>query len=117
MKQHLHHYLYALFLTVLSVTAGTFYARGQTFNPTADTDNQSDNSSGTNSTLNASKWCHMFLKFDLSNITGNVTQAKLRIYQVYGQNPYTLNVYTTTTDNWSEGTALPDIGTLITSQS
>ncbi|SFV27039.1 PA14 domain-containing protein [Thermoflavifilum thermophilum] len=117
MKRYVHHRLYVLYMLVLYMIIGSFYAHGQTLNPTADTDSQSDNSSGTNSTLNASKWCHMFLKFDISNISANVVQAKLRIYQVYGGNPYTLNVNTTTTDNWSEGTTLPDIGTLITSKS
>ena len=103
--------------SVLLTSSVFFNANAVTVNPVADTDSQSDNSSGTNASLNASMWCHLFLRFDLGSVSGDVTQAVLRIYQPNSQSAYALNVNTTNTDNWNEGGSLPTVANLITSQS
>ncbi len=90
-------------------------ATGQTFTPVADTDGQSDAPAGTNPILNASKWCHLFIRFDLTSFTGIAKSATLRIHQVNSSVPYTLNVNTTSTDSWVEGGTKPTTADLITS--
>lgn len=85
-----------------------------TLNPVADTDTQSDNASGTNPTLSASQWNHLFLKFNLSTISGTITSAKVRIYK-NGTGTATLNANNASPDSWTEGGADPTLGTLIAS--
>jgi Beta-mannanase len=99
-------------LLILSLSLNWLHA--QTFSPIADTDSQSDVTAGTNTTLNSSQWCHLFLRFDLSSVTDKISSAKLRLYQVNPSDAYTLNVNQTSTDTWSEGNTKPTTGNLIT---
>ena len=86
-----------------------------TLNPVADTDNQSDGAAGTNATLNISAYCTPFIKFDLSGVSGTVTNATLRVY--FGALPATtITVSTTSNDTWVEGGAKPTIGTTLTTK-
>jgi hypothetical protein len=82
MKTVTQHYLMrALMVFGLCVGLATS-ARSQTtvtLNPTADTDTQSDNATGTSPNLNASQYNYIFLKFSLSGISGTVTSARVRI--------------------------------------
>jgi hypothetical protein len=79
----------------------------------ADTDTQSDVAAGTNATLNASKWNNLYVKFNLSGISGTVSAAKLRVYR--GSTAAgTLNVNGASPDSWTEGGAKPALGSLIT---
>lgn len=103
----------ALLLPIMLIWSLTVSA--QTFNPVADTDSQSDVAAGTNATLNASQWNQLFTRFDLSSVTGTVTNATLRIYQTSTSGAYTLNVNTTSTDSWTEGSTKPTVASLITS--
>jgi len=116
MKSNLHR-IRVLLCCMLLLSGQIAWSATITLNPTADTDSQSDVSAGTNPTLNASQWCHLFIKFSLSSISGNVSSAKLRIYQPNAQSSYTLNVNTTSTDTWVEGGTKPTTGSLITSKS
>lgn len=93
---------------------GSFqYLYGQTtLTPTADTDTQSDVAAGTNTVINSSKWNNLYIRFDMSGITGSVTNAKIRIYK----NSTTVGnfvVSSTSTDSWSEGGTKPNKGTQI----
>ena len=88
-----------------------------TLNPVADTDSQSDVAAGTNATLNISQYCTPFIKFDLTGISGSVTNATLRVYFGGGLPATTLNVSTTSNDTWVEGGTKPTVGSTITSQS
>jgi chitodextrinase len=106
-----------LMMPVFLVFATTLLTYGQTLNPTDDTDSQSDVAAGTNTTLNSSQWCHLFMKFNLSSISGTVTSARLRIYQSSASSAYTLNVNSTNVDTWTEGGTKPTTGSLITSKS
>jgi hypothetical protein len=81
--------------------------------PVADTDTQSDVAAGTNATLNASKWNTLFVKFNLSGISGTVSTAKLRVYR-NATTAGTLNVSGASPDSWTEGGAKPTLGSLIT---
>jgi hypothetical protein len=83
-----------------------------TLTPVADTDTQSDVAAGTNATLNASKWNNLFVKFNLSGVSGTVSAAKLRIYR-NSTTAGTLNVNGASPDSWTEGGAKPALGTLI----
>ncbi|MGE5559137.1 MAG: hypothetical protein ACM3WV_11120, partial [Bacillota bacterium] len=86
-------------------------------NPVADTDSQSDVAAGTNPTLNASQWCHIFVKFDLSSISGNITAATFRINHPGHSSNHTLYLNNASPDSWFEGGSKPTTGTNITSQS
>lgn len=103
--------LLSLLLFAASSTAQT------TLNPTADTDTQSDVAAGTNATLNLSQWCNPLMRFDLSSISGTVSNAKLRIYFPNSISAFTLTVSTTSTDTWSEGGTKPSVGSSITTKS
>jgi uncharacterized protein YjdB len=87
-----------------------------TLNPVADTDNQSDVAAGTNATINISQFCTPFIKFDLTGVSGSVTNATLRVYFGGGLPATTLNVSTTSNDTWVEGGTKPTTGSAITSQ-
>lgn len=102
---------------VVFLLAATVSLTGQTFNPTADTDNQSDVAAGTNATLNLSQWCNPYLLFNLSSVSGTVTNAKLRIYFPNSISAFTLTVSTTNTDTWTEGGTKPTKGSQITTKS
>ena len=82
-----------------------------TLNPTDDTDTQSDNASGTNVNVSCSQYNTIYVRFDLSSVTGTVTSAKFRMYKIYsGTAAVTLSQ--TTFDNWiqSNRSNLPGIG-------
>ncbi|HEX2535928.1 MAG TPA: discoidin domain-containing protein [Chitinophagaceae bacterium] len=98
---------------VYGTSAGGGTSVTTTLSPVADTDSQSDVAAGTNASLNSSKYCHLFTKFSLTGI-GTVTSARLRLYK-NSTNTGTLNVNGASTDNWSEGTARPTTGNLVTS--
>lgn len=91
-------------------------AASATLNPVADTDTQSDNSSGTNAVLNASQWCNIFMKFDLSSISGNITSAILYVNHPVHSSNHTLNLSSASPDSWSEGGTKPALGDVISSQ-
>jgi chitodextrinase len=80
-----------------------------TLTPVADTDTQSDVAAGTNTSLNASQWNTLFVKFNLSTIAGTVSSAKLRVYK-NNTNTGTLNVNGASPDSWTEGGAKPTLG-------
>ncbi len=84
-----------------------------TLTPVADTDTQSDVAAGTNTSLNASQWNTLFVKFNLSTLSGTVSSAKLRVYK-NNTNTGTLNVNGASPDSWTEGGAKPTLGGLIT---
>ncbi len=84
-----------------------------TLTPVADTDTQSDVAAGTNATLNASKWNTLYVKFNLSALSGTVSAAKLRVYR-NATTAGTLNVSGASPDAWTEGGAKPTLGGLIT---
>jgi mannan endo-1,4-beta-mannosidase len=93
-------------------------AQGQTtLNPVADTDTQSDVQAGTNEEINFSEWNHIFMKFDLINISGTVTDAKLRLYQPNAGGTYKLNISSALPESWVEGGSKPSKNTLIKTQS
>jgi hypothetical protein len=104
--------LFILAVVLASISSGLAQS---TLNPVADTDTQSDNASGTNTILYASQWNHLLLRFDMASLSGTVTNAKLRLYQVTTSSAHTLNVNTTSTDVWTEGGTKPAVGTLIQS--
>jgi hypothetical protein len=83
-----------------------------TLTPVADTDTQSDVAAGTNTTLHASKWNTLFIKFNLSTLSGTVSSAKLRVYK-NNTNAGTLNVNGAAPDSWTEGGAKPTLGSAI----
>jgi chitodextrinase len=83
-----------------------------TLTPVADTDTQSDVAAGTNTSLNASQWNTLFVKFNLSGITGTVSSARLRVYK-NNTNTGTLNVNGASPDSWTEGGAKPTLGSAI----
>jgi uncharacterized protein YjdB len=90
-------------------------ATAVTLNPVADTDSQSDVAAGTNATLNISQYCTPFIKFDLSSVSGTVTNATLRVY-FGGQPATTITVSTTSNDTWVEGGTKPTQGSVITTK-
>jgi hypothetical protein len=106
--------LASLFILTVMVASMPEIKAQTTLNPVADTDSQNDNASGTGTTLYASQWNHLFLRYDMSALSGSVTNATLRIYQSGPSTTHTLNVNTTSTDTWSEGGTKPTTGTLIT---
>ncbi|MGE5557312.1 MAG: DNRLRE domain-containing protein, partial [Bacillota bacterium] len=112
--------VFMFFLLILSGLSGhheAVSAAQVTLNPTDDTDTQSDVAAGTNAVLNASQWCHLFTRFSLTSISGNVTAATYRIYHQDHANAHTLNLCNVSTDNWSEGGTKPTLGSVITSKS
>lgn len=88
-------------------------ARAVTLGAVADTDSQSDNAQGTSAGLNISQYCTPYLKFDLSSVTGTVTNATLRVYFGGGMAATTITVSTTSNDTWVEGGAKPTPNTTI----
>jgi hypothetical protein len=88
-----------------------------TLNPVADTDTQSDVAAGTNAVINFSLWNTALFKFDLASISGTVTAAKLRVYLPNAISATTISVLATSNDTWTEGSAKPDQGSTITTQS
>lgn len=112
-----------LFLSfALLVSIGTLYpgapvhAATVTVNAVADTDTQSDVSAGTNATLHASQWNHMFVKFSLSGLS-SVMNVKVRVYHSSHQNNHTLYIHQASTENWNEGGTKPSLGSQIASKS
>lgn len=100
-------YCCAILLLVIQVTFS------QIFLPVADTDNQSDAVSGTNPSLNISRYCTPFLKFDLSSGPDSVGMARLRLYYQNGIPACSLFISATNNETWVEGGAKPAVGTLI----
>jgi regulation of enolase protein 1 (concanavalin A-like superfamily) len=94
---------------LLSTVALSQISAQQTVSPVADTDSQSDNAAGTNTTLNISQWCHLFVKFDLSSVSGSVSNAVLRIHKNSASSGLTVYAHTTSNDTWTEGSAKPTI--------
>lgn len=92
-----------------------FSSTSTTVNPIADTNSTGDVTAGTNTTLACSKTVVIYEKFDLSAFTGNLSSAKLRIYEASTRTGgYTLTVSTTSNDTWVEGGTKPSKGTSIT---
>lgn len=89
-------------------------AGAQTINPNADTDAQSDVAAGTNTTLSASQWNTMYLKFTLSTVSGTISNAKLKLYKTDAQTA-TLYINYASPDTWVEGGTKPTAGAAITS--
>jgi hypothetical protein len=111
-----HRYVFNLVFVLTAILASLSAASGQTtLNPVADTDTQSDNTSGTNTVIYASQYNHLFVRFDMNALIGTVTDAKLRMYQAATSPAHTLNINTTSTDVWTEGGTKPPIGSLLQS--
>lgn len=104
-------YLISALTVVLSVAA--LHADVITLNPIADTDSQSDVAAGTNANICVSQYCIPFYKFNLSSVTGSITNGKLRIYFPSGTAATTLTVSTTSNDSWVEGGTKPTQGSTI----
>jgi len=94
--------------------ASTALATVTTLNPVADTDTQSDVTAGTNPVINFSLWNTALFRFDVSAISGSVSNAKLRLYLPNGIGATTLKVLSTSTDTWTEGGTKPNQGSTIT---
>lgn len=101
-----------LYFTLL--TAGWLGA--QVFIPIADTDSQSDTAAGTHPSLNVSRWCTPFIKFDLADGPDSIGLARLRLCFPSGLAACTLFVSATSNDTWVEGGGRPSVGASITSQ-
>jgi len=81
-------------------------------NPSHDT-GESDVVAGTNTTYWCSASATLYMKFDLSSITGSVNSAVFRIYN--GVSGTIIYANSTSNDTWVEGSAKPTKGSLITS--
>ena len=90
-----------------------------TLTPTHDRDTQSDNASGTNTTVSVSFWNHVYMKYDLSGVGGKAGNAVLRVYRNQWESNLTYRVWLALDDNWTQATApasLPGRSSLVLSQ-
>ncbi|GCE25145.1 hypothetical protein KDA_06290 [Dictyobacter alpinus] len=95
--------------------SGTLQGTGgnATLTPSADRDNWAQNA-GDSTTLNASQWQTIYLKFDLSTVS-SVSKATLRLYRTdLNQGSTILTASQVTDDSWTEAsTTLPAVGASI----
>lgn len=108
---------FALPILCFALLAPTAKAGVTTLNPVADTDSQSDVAAGTNPSICISQYCVPFYKFNLSSVSGTVTNGTLRIYFPGGSSATTLTVSTTSNETWVEGGAKPAQATTLATKS
>ena len=91
-----------------------FQTKAQTsFVSVSDADTQSD-PGGTNAVVNMSQWCNPIFKFDLSTFSGAINTAKVRLYFPNGTPVFELNIAAASIDSWTEGNAIPGLGSAVT---
>ena len=73
--------------------------------PTDDANNRVD----LGDTLAVSRWEHAFFRFDVSNISGAVTNATFRVYYEGDRAPLNLYLGGVANDDWTESSGTPDI--------